>query len=114
MEQSPNAGLSKLVIAEAQNFPDLARFYMEEVVLRGRHFFARILHRGIARGEFRPMDVDQMARVIAAPLSMMSLWNHSLRPFEPDPAAASADAYLDAYLDLVLNGLKAAPKDHPQ
>ncbi|KAA1054773.1 TetR/AcrR family transcriptional regulator [Azospirillum argentinense] len=111
MEQSPNAGLSKLVIAEAQNFPDLARFYMEEVVLRGRRFLARILRRGIERGEFRPVDVEQMARVIAAPLSMLSLWNHSLRPFEPDPAVASAESYLDAYLDLVLNGLRAEPKD---
>ncbi len=113
LEQSPDAGLSKLVIAEAGNFPDLARFYMEEVVVRSRRFFARILQRGIDRGEFRPMDVEQMARVVAAPLSMLSLWNRSLRAFEPDPAAAAAEPYLDAYLDLVLNGLKAVPKDMP-
>ncbi|MBP2315872.1 TetR/AcrR family transcriptional regulator [Azospirillum soli] len=111
MERSPSAGLSKLVIAEAGNFPDLARFYMEEVVLRSRRFFARILQRGIDRGEFRPMDVEQMARVVAAPLTMLSLWNRSLRAFEPDPADAAAEPYLDAYLDLILNGLKAVPKD---
>lgn len=111
MEQSPNAGLTKLVIAEANNFPDLARFYMEEVVLRGRRFFARILQRGIDRGEFRPMDVEQVARVAAAPLTMLSLWNRSLRAFEPDPANAAAEPYLDAYLDLILNGLKAVTKD---
>ncbi|MBP2294450.1 TetR/AcrR family transcriptional regulator [Azospirillum rugosum] len=111
MEQSPNAGLSKLVIAEAGNFPDIARFYMEEVVLRGRRFFARILHRGIDRGEFRPMDVEQMARVAAAPLTMLSLWNRSLRPYEPDPAHAAGEPYIDAYLDLILHGLRAAPKD---
>ncbi|WP_448205565.1 TetR/AcrR family transcriptional regulator [Azospirillum sp. sgz302134] len=111
MEQCPNAGMSKLVIAEAGNFPDIARFYMDEVILRGRRFFARILQRGIDRGEFRPMDVNQMARVAAAPLTMLSLWNHSLRPFEPDQASASAELYLDAYLDLLLRGLRAAPKD---
>ena len=111
MEQSPNAGLSKLVIAEAGNFPDIARFYMEEVVLRGRRFFARILQRGIDRGEFRPMDVEQVARVAAAPLTMLSLWNRSLRPFEPDPVKDGAEPYLDAYLDLILHGLKATPKD---
>lgn len=111
MEQCPGSGLSKLVIAEAGNFPDLARFYMEEVVMRGRRFFARVLQRGIDRGEFRPMDVDQMARVAAAPLTMLSLWNHSLRPFESDPAFAAAEPYIDAYIDLMLNGLRAAPKD---
>ncbi len=114
MEQSPNAGLSKLVIAEAGNFPDIARFYMEEVVLRGRRFFARILQRGIDRGEFRPMDVEQMARVAAAPLTMLSLWNRSLRPYEPDPVHAAGEPYIDAYLDLVLHGLRAAPKDTPR
>lgn len=114
MEQSPNAGLSKLIIAEAGNFPDIARFYMEEVVLRGRRFFARILQRGIDRGEFRPMDVEQMARVAAAPLTMLSLWNRSLRPYEPDPAHAAGEPYIDAYLDLILHGLRAAPKDTPR
>lgn len=113
LEQRPMGGLCKLMIAEAENFPDLARFYMEEVVVRGRRFFADILRRGVERGEFRPMDVDQMARVLAAPLTMLSLWNRALRPFEPDPAEAAAEPYLDAYLDLVLRGLRASPKDHP-
>lgn len=111
MEQSSSGGLSKLVIAEAGNFPDLARFYMEEVVMRGRRFFARILQRGIDRREFRPMDVEQAARVVAAPLTMLSLWNRSLRPFEPDPADADPTPYLDAYLDLILNGVRVESKD---
>ena len=57
------------------------------------------------------MDVDQMARVAAAPLTILSLWNHSLRPFETDPAFTDGEPYIDAYLDLMLNGLRAAPKD---
>lgn len=109
LEQSPTGGLGKLVIAEAHNFPDIARFYLEEVVLRGRRFFERVIERGIARGEFRSVDVKQAARVVAAPLSILSLWHRSLAPFEPDPAATDPDAYLTAYLDLVLAGLRAAP-----
>ncbi|PWC42346.1 TetR/AcrR family transcriptional regulator [Azospirillum sp. TSO22-1] len=112
MNREPSAGLPKLVVAEATNFPDIARFYMEEVVMRGRRFFARIIQRGIDRGEFRPVDVMQMARVMAAPLSMLTIWTHSLAPHELDPGA-TAEGFLDAYLDLVLHGLRAAPKDTP-
>ena len=107
MERSPNGGLLKLVIAEGVNFPDIARFYMDEVILRGRRFMVRLLERGIARGEFRPMDVEQMARVIVAPLAMLSLNHHSFAAYEPDPAKAGADAYLAAYFDLLLHGLRA-------
>lgn len=110
MNREPAAGLPKLVVAEATNFPDIARFYVEEVVMRGRRFFARIIQRGIDRGEFRPVDTQQMARVLAAPLSMLTIWSHSLAPYEIDPEA-TAEGYLDAYLDLVLHGLRAAPKD---
>ena len=110
MNGEPAAGLPKLVVAEAGNFPDLARFYVEEVVMRGRAFFARVLQRGIDRGEFRPVDVQQMARVVSAPLSLLTIWSHSLAPYEIDPGA-TAEGFLDAYLDLVLHGLRAAPKD---
>ncbi|HYH38854.1 MAG TPA: TetR/AcrR family transcriptional regulator [Azospirillum sp.] len=112
MNREPAAGLPKLVVAEATNFPDIARFYMEEVVMRGRRFFARLIQRGIDRGEFRPVDVMQMARVVSAPLSMLTIWTHSLAPHEIDPEA-TAEGFLDAYLDLVLHGLRAAPKDAP-
>ena len=110
MNREPSAGLPKLVVAEAGNFPDLARFYVEEVVMRGRRFFARIVQRGIDRGEFRPVDPMQMARVLAAPLSLLSIWSHSLAPYEIDPDA-TAEGFLDSYLDLVLHGLRAAPRD---
>ena len=110
MNDEPSAGLTKLVMAEAGNFPDIARFYVEEVVMRGRRFFAGIVQRGIDRGEFRRVDPMQMARVLAAPLSLLGIWSHSLAAYEVDPGA-TADGYLDAYLDLVLHGLRAAPKD---
>jgi AcrR family transcriptional regulator len=106
MNDGPAGGILKLVIAESTNFPDLARYYVEEVVVRGRRFFERLLLRGIERGEFRSVEVAPMARVLAAPLSLMSIWTHSLGPHDNDPAATT-DSYLDAYLDLVLAGLRA-------
>lgn len=112
MNREPAAGLPKLVVAEAANFPDLARFYLDEVVMPARRIFARLVERGIDRGEFRPVDVRQTARVLVAPLSMLTIWTHSLAPYETDPDT-TGEGFLASYLDLVLHGLRAAPKDTP-
>lgn len=109
---SPVGGLPKLVIAEAHNFPDIARFYTDEVVARGRAFFAAILTRGIERGEFRPVDVPHTARVLSAPLSLLCIWCHSLAPFESAPDT-TPQGYIDAYLDVVLAGLAMPGTAHP-
>src|SRR4051812_43053081 len=45
--------LFRLVHAEIHNFPDLARFYAEEVVMRNRRLIAGLIQRGIDSGEFR-------------------------------------------------------------
>ena len=52
--ESPLGGVIKLILAEAGNFPDVARFYCSNFDVRGRDLFAKTLRRGVARGEFRP------------------------------------------------------------
>lgn len=96
-------GVSKLMMAEAANFPEIARFYMQEVVDRGRRFLGDLVRRGIARGEFRDVDADAMGRVLGAPLTMYSIFQHSLGPYDSEPMS---ERFLGAYLDLVLAGLK--------
>jgi AcrR family transcriptional regulator len=102
------SGIPKLMISEAQNFPELARFYYAEVVQRGGRLFARMVERGIARGEFRPVDVDYTARALVAPLIMRSILQHSFLACA-GPDDLDAPAYFDHTLDLMLNGLRATP-----
>ena len=66
---SPAGAIPKLVIAEAGNFPQLARFYLDEVIRRGLRLIGAILRRGIARGEFRPIDVDHAVFCVIAPVT---------------------------------------------
>ncbi|MGE0718952.1 MAG: TetR family transcriptional regulator [Alphaproteobacteria bacterium] len=97
--------IPKLVIAEAGNFPDLARFYAEEVAARGMALFARIIARGVERGEFRALDPRMLAPALAAPILTMALWKNVLEPHARvriDPAA-----FLATYADLLLGGLSA-------
>jgi AcrR family transcriptional regulator len=104
---APVSVLPKLVIAEAGNFPELARFYLETVVHRGIGLIAAVLRRGIASGEFRPVDVDHVVFSIVGPLLLTALWKHSLGP--PDDRPLDVGAVCRAHLDLVLHGLRLAP-----
>jgi AcrR family transcriptional regulator len=97
--------IPKLVIAEAGNFPDLARFYLEQVIRRALRLVGRILRRGIYRGEFRPVDVDHVVFCVIAPMLLAALWKNSLEPY--DAAPLDARALARAHLDLLLRGLEA-------
>ena len=96
--------IPKLVIAEAGNFPDLARFYLDEVVRRGLRLIGAILRRGIERGEFRPVDVDHTVFCVIAPMLIAALWKNSLEAH--DDAPLDAQAVARAHLDLLLRGLE--------
>lgn len=78
-------GIPKLMIAEAGNFPDLARFYLDEVIGRGFRVIGAVLERGIARGEFRPVNVEHTVRLVIAPILMIALWRSSFEPVEGRP-----------------------------
>ncbi|MFC4932517.1 TetR/AcrR family transcriptional regulator [Massilia sp. GCM10023247] len=97
------SGIIKLVTAEAGNFPELAAFYQDEVINRGTRMISSMLERGIDRGEFRPVDVAQITQVLIAPMLMLVTWKHSVGPCERD--MLQPQAFLDAFLDLALNGL---------
>ena len=100
------SGLPKLVIAEAGNFPDLAEFYYQEVILRAHSLFRRVLQRGTASGEFRAVDIDHLVHVALAPLVMLAVWSHSFACCEQE--ALHPQRYIDSYLDMLLHGLRQA------
>jgi AcrR family transcriptional regulator len=98
--------IPKLVIAEAGNFPDLARFYLDEVVRRGLRLIGTILRRGIERGEFRAVDVDHAVFCVIAPMLIAALWKNSLEPY--DNAPLNTQALVRTHLDLLLRGLETS------
>lgn len=98
------SGITKLIMAESGNFPELAIFYNDEVIQRTNGMLIKVLERGMASGEFRRIDTAQATRVIVAPVLMLMMWKHSfggpsgLQPLSPQ-------AYLTSFVDLFLNGL---------
>lgn len=102
------AGVPKLIISESRNFPDVAQYYHDKVILRGRALLRTVLQRGIASGEFRALDVETAIDVIIAPLLMLVIWRFSLCfcGRETDP-----EAYLETHFDLLVHGLHLSKID---
>lgn len=72
------SGISKLMMAEAGNFPAVAAFYHQQVIGRLRGMLARVLEYGMTRGEFRPLEIESCINVIIAPPLLLNIWKHSL------------------------------------
>jgi AcrR family transcriptional regulator len=98
------SGISKLMMAESGNFPEVARFYHEEVVTRGEALIARIVERCIALDEFRPVDPVTATHVIIAPVLMLTMWRHSLHSCHLDPI--EPNNFLDCLIDLLTHGFE--------
>lgn len=99
------AGVTKLIISESRNFPEVAQYYHERVITRGRALLRHALERGIGSGEFRPLNVEAAIDVIIAPLLMLAISRFSLRLCGPQVAP---ETYLETHFELLLQGLRGA------
>lgn len=108
MGDTPAAGVVKLMMSEARNFPDIAQFYVDEVIEPSHAMLAQMLQRGIDRREFRAVDVGEVVHVLVAPLLFLVMNKHSLAACAvggmPDPKRL-----IEAQIDLALHGLAPAP-----
>jgi AcrR family transcriptional regulator len=102
----PLSGITKLMLAEGNNFPELAQFYNDEVVARGSNLFAHVIARGIERGDFRPVDPVVMTQVLIAPVLMLMMWTHSYMPTCDMPQIPPQD-FMETFITTTLRGLKA-------
>ena len=101
--QTAYAGIPKLMVAEARNFPEIAQYYYENVISRGRRLVGTALTRGMASGEFRRMDIETTIDVVISPILMLLIWRYSLANCQSQ--ASDPRHYLQIHLDLLRQGL---------
>ena len=104
------SAIPKLIISESGSFPELAMFYLEEVIGPGLQQLAGLVARGVESGEFRKVDPELTAKSIIAPLLLSVIWRHTFARHDSkrfDPAAL-----IRQHRDILLHGL-AAPASMP-
>jgi AcrR family transcriptional regulator len=97
-----NFAVPRLVITISGRFPEIADFYRVNVAEVGLSVLETLIARGIETGIFRNVPTRAAARAFIGPLLMEALWTHVLR----GPSALDdAGAFVDAQIDLLLEGL---------
>jgi len=99
------SGILKLMMSEVRNFPEIAQFYVDEVTQPCDRMLGALVQRGIDRGEFRRVAVEDVVHALIAPMLFLVMNKHSLGACA---AGAKLDpmAVIEAHIDLVLYGLE--------
>ena len=109
---SPASGTFKLIISEVRNFPEIAEFYVREVIEPGHQLVGTILRRGIASGEFRAVDVECAVHSLLLPMVMLCTHKHALGACTQH--SIDAGKFIAEHVELVLAGLlEPAPQIQP-
>lgn len=107
LSRSQMVCMTRLVQSELPQFPEVQRYYWENVIQRHRRLLRAIVERGIASGEFRPEAMAIVPTMIPALIIQL---NHMRALFAGlDPEAPSAEAQLETLLSLLFHGITLHP-----
>jgi TetR/AcrR family transcriptional regulator len=99
------SGITKLMMSEGRNFPELAAFYQAEVVAPGHELLRRVFQRGVERGEFKPLDIDMAIYTVVAPMIFLMLSKHSTTICMAPGTELDPQKYIALQADSLLQGL---------
>lgn len=102
------AVLPKIIIGESGNFPELARFWREEVIEKAAAMMGGVFAKAIARGEIRDLPADVIAKLAMAPILMCLVWHTTFE--KTCDLGFDYHAYLATHCDVFFKGLK--PEGH--
>ena len=93
--------IMKIIIAEGDRFPALTEFYYKEFISKIALVLEKIIDRGVRRGELQAGPATKLPLILIAPGIMASIWQMTFAPYN----AISLDQFLEAHIDLVVNGI---------
>jgi AcrR family transcriptional regulator len=100
---SPAAGVFKIIVSEVRNFPDIAEYYVHQVVEPGSALIGGIIAQGIASGEFRAVDVESTVHSLVMPMVMLCVHKHGLAACTPHQI--DGQRFIAEHVALVVRGL---------
>ncbi len=99
------AGIIKLMMSEAGNFPELAAFYNAEVIQPGHELLQRVLQRGVDRGEFRAIDPKYGVYTVLAPMLFLATWKNCWGACQEVGMQIDPEQYMEVQVETILYGL---------
>jgi TetR/AcrR family transcriptional regulator len=103
------SGITKLMMSEAGNFPELVRFFQQEVVQPGNDLIQRILQRGVERGELRNVDPTYGIYSVLAPMIFLNMWKHGGGSCGDARTELDPQQYIASQVQTILFGLSVSP-----
>lgn len=103
---SKASGIFKLVVADVGNMPELAKFYLDEVITPTHQLLGRAVERGVSRGEFRPVDVTAVVQSLMASAQFLMLYPYCMGGVPDHPFPLDADTFMKTQMELLLHGLE--------
>ena len=100
--------IPRLILAEAGNFPDIAKTYRNEVIERGFRVLESLLQQGMEQGLIRQIDPRLAIRNIAGPMIVHALLANVFGA-EEDVNIDTA-AFVESHLNILMNGLLKEPE----
>ena len=99
----PVGRVVKMVVGESRNFPELAKVWHDEVVLKAVTLIGGLIARAQERGEVGPGDPRHHAFSIVGPMLMGVLWRETFTPI--GGAEIDLPALARRHAETVLDGL---------
>jgi AcrR family transcriptional regulator len=109
---SPASGTFKIIVSEVRNFPEIADFYVQQVIEPGSALIGSIVARGVASGEFREVDLESVVHSLVLPMVMLCVHKHGLAACSQH--AIDGHRFIAEHVALVVRGLQHAaspPRD---
>jgi TetR/AcrR family transcriptional regulator len=97
------SGITKLVMSEANNFPEVVQFYDQEVIRPGHELFQRILQRGIDRAEFVAFDAAQAVHSLVSAILYVTMCKHALA-CNASHNTLNPETFLRSHVDFLVQG----------
>lgn len=103
---SKASGIFKLVISEVGNMPELAQFYVDEVITPTHLLLGRAIERGMAQGEFRRVDVVAVVHALMATVQFLVIYPLCTGRSQRNPFPLDTETFMRTQIDLLLHGLE--------
>jgi AcrR family transcriptional regulator len=108
---SPAAGVFKILVSEVRNFPEIAEFYVQQVIEPGSALIGGIVAKGVASGEFREVDVECVVHSLVLPMVMLCVHKHGLAACSQHQI--DGHRFIAEHVALVVRGLRRDASPDP-